>query len=151
MDVEQEQSSTVTALSTDRASVAASIEVVQRSHASLTFAIGALQAELESLAQKQLGQEEVLAEEEAKIEEINRAFAERTQVKLKVQRTASLLGTLIHARSSRDYDGQWCSLSFSLSLFVLLSVAFSRRSLFFLSFVSFFVRGAGCAAARTGR
>ena len=94
VDVEQGQSSTVASLSTDRASVAASIEVVQRSHASLTFAIDALQTELESLAQKQLGQEEVLAEEEAKIEEINRAFAERTQVKLKVQRTASLLDTL---------------------------------------------------------
>lgn len=98
--MEQEQSSTVASLSTDRASVAASIEVVQRSHASLTFAIDALHTELESLAQKQLGQEETLAAEEAKIEEINRAFAERTQVKLKVQRTASLLGTLIPAWSS---------------------------------------------------
>lgn len=99
VDMEQSSSSSVMALSSERASVSASIEVVQRSQASLSFAIGALHAELEGLRQKQRAQEETLAAEQAKIEEINVAFAERTQVKLKVQRRP-------HCWEGQGWDGK---------------------------------------------
>jgi hypothetical protein len=84
--VEHSLRSSVTALSNEHSTLVSSLDSLEHTHTSLTLALEQLRSELILLEQKQQTQEALIVEEQRSLEDMQRAYKEKLQIREKIAR-----------------------------------------------------------------